>query len=75
MGSPNPQGSRLPEDQLPLKILINAHALINAHPQLGLEKWHFFLQFLEEYQDVINAHWRILVENDNLMSYVSDSFL
>ena len=46
-----------------VKSLINAHALINAHPlNLDLKNGLVFGQFLEKYQPLINVHWRILVE-------------
>ena len=55
--------------QITVKILITAHALINIHPQFGLEKWPVFWQILEKYQPLINTNWRILVEKDYDVSF------
>ena len=40
-----------------IKILINAHALINAHPPNWTWKIACFWQYLEKYQPLLNAHW------------------
>ena len=39
-----------------IKILIKTHTLANAHPPIWIWKMAFFLQFLEKYQTLINAH-------------------
>ena len=48
---------------------------MNAYtPNLNLKNGLFFWQFLEKYQPLINAQYWILVEKDNLMKQVSESF-
>ena len=56
-------------EKLTLKSIIY-HKNPNKHPppQFGFEKLSVFCQFLEKYQPLINAHWRMLADKDNLMT-------